>query len=376
MSCEYRAPTQLIEAHLHERGWTHRVLAVILGVDDQTISRILTGKKAVDAEMALTLQVVLDIDPDQLLQLQRSYDLAKAQMEAFIDPNIATRAALFGELPVAEIIKRGWLTGITDIRDADLEVALCNFFGTKSVDEIVLSHATKKTDVSTMTAAQLAWLCRVRQIAREMLVAKYSPDALLDAIGRFKNLLGSLEGVSKVPHILMECGVRYVIVESLKSTNIDGVCFWLNDRSPVIGMSLRLDRIDNFWFVLRHEIEHVLRQHGRAFALLDIDLEKGRAGARRNIPEQERVANEAAADFCVPQSSLEHFIARKSPSFTDRDIFGFAKTLNIHPGLVAGQLQHRIRRYDLFTHHLVRVRSAVRSGALVDGWVDFAHVRL
>jgi HTH-type transcriptional regulator/antitoxin HigA len=376
MSCEYRAPTQLIEAHLHERGWTHRVLAVILGVDDQTISRILTGRKAVDAEMALTLQVVLGIDPDQLLQLQRSYDLAKAQIEVFIDPNIATRAALFGELPVAEIIKRGWLTGITDIRDADLEVALCNFFGTKSVDEIVLSYATKKTDVTAVTAAQLAWLFRVRQIAREMLVAKYSPDALLDAIDRFKNLLGSLEGASKAPHILMECGVRYVIVESLKSTNVDGVCFWLNDLSPVIGMSLRLDRIDNFWFVLRHEIEHVLRQHGRAFALLDIELEKGRAGAGSNIPEEERVANEAAVDFCVPQSSLEHFIARKSPSFTDRDIFGFAKTLSIHPGLVAGQLQHRTGRYDLFANHLVRVRSAVRAGALVDGWGEVAHVGL
>jgi HTH-type transcriptional regulator/antitoxin HigA len=349
---------------------------VILGVDDQTISRILTGKKAVDAEMALTLQVVLDIDPDQLLQLQRSYDLARAQIEVFIDPNIATRAALFGELPVAEIIKRGWLTGITDIRDADLEVALCNFFGAKSVDEIVLSYATKKTDVTAVTAAQLAWLCRVRQIAREMLVAKYSPDALLDAIGRLKNLLGSLEGASKVPHILMECGVRYVIVESLKSTNIDGVCFWLNDRSPVIGMSLRLDRIDNFWFVLRHEVEHVLRQQGRAIALLDIELEKGRVGAGSNIPEEERVANEAAADFCVPQSSLEHFIARKSPSFTDRDIFGFAKTLNIHPGLVAGQLQHRTGRYDLFAKHLVRVRSAVMSGALVDGWGEVAQVRL
>jgi HTH-type transcriptional regulator/antitoxin HigA len=351
-------------------------LAVILGIDDQTISRILTGKKAVDAGMALTLQVVLDIDPDQLLQLQGSYDLAKAQIEVFIDPKIATRAALFGELPVAEIIKRGWLTGITDIRDADLEVALCNFFGTKSVDEIVLSYATKKTDVTAVTAAQLAWLCRVRQIAREMLVAKYSPDALLDAIGRFKNLLSSLEGASKVPHILMECGVRYVIVESLKSANVDGVCFWLNDRSPVIGMSLRLDRIDNFWFVLRHEIEHVIRQHGRAIALLDIELEKGRAGAGSNIPEEERVANEAAADFCVPQSSLEHFIARKSPSFTDRDIFGFAKTLGIHPGLVAGQLQHRTGRYDLFANHLVRVRSAVRSGALVDGWGEVAQVRL
>lgn len=376
MSFEYRAPTQLIEAHLHERGWTHRVLAVILGIDDQTISRILTGKKAVDAEMALNLQVVLGIDPDQLLQLQRSYDLAKAQIEVFIDPNIATRAALFSELPVAEIIKRGWLAGITDIRDANLEAALCIFFGTKSVDEIILSDATKKTAVTAVTAAQLAWLCRVRQIAREMLVAKYSPDALFGGIGRLKNLLGSLEGASKVPHILMECGVRYVIVESLKSTNIDGVCFWLNDRSPVIGMSLRLDRIDNFWFVLRHEIEHVLQQHGRTFALLDIELEKGHTGVGSNIPKEERVANEAAADFCVPQSALEQFIARKSPSFTDRDIFGFAKTLNIHPGLVAGQLQHRIGRYDLFTHHLVRVRSAVRSGALVDGWGEVAQVGL
>jgi HTH-type transcriptional regulator/antitoxin HigA len=86
------------------------------------------------------------------------------------------------------------------------------------------------------------------------------------------------------------------------------------------------------------------------------------------------VANKAAADFCVPQSSLEHFIARKSPSFTDRDIFGFAKTLNIHPGLVAGQLQHRTGRYDLFTKHLVRVRSAVMYGALVDGWGEVAQV--
>jgi HTH-type transcriptional regulator/antitoxin HigA len=179
-----------------------------------------------------------------------------------------------------------------------------------------------------------------------------------------------------VPHILMECGVCYVIVESLKSTNVDGVCFWLNDRSPVIGMSLRLDRIDNFWFVLRHEIEHVLRQHGRAIALLDIELEESWARAGSNIPEEERVANEAAADFCVPQSSLEHFIARKYPSFTDRDIFGFAKTLSIHPGLVAGQLQHRTGRYDLFPNHLVRVRSAVRSGARVDGWGEVAQVRL
>ena len=47
--------------------------------------------------------------------------------------------------------------------------------------------------------------------------------------------------------------------EALPSSKIDGVCLWLDQHSPVIGMSLRFDRIDNFWFVLGHEIEHALK---------------------------------------------------------------------------------------------------------------------
>ena len=48
---------------------------------------------------------------------------------------------------------------------------------------------------------------------------------------------------------------------------------------------------------------------------------------RSNVSEEERVANEAAASFCVPQDKLERFIARKSPFYTDRDILGFSRTL-------------------------------------------------
>jgi HTH-type transcriptional regulator/antitoxin HigA len=177
-----------------------------------------------------------------------------------------------------------------------------------------------------------------------------------------------------VPRILTECGIRYVICESLPSSKIDGVCFWLNDYSPVIGMSLRYDRIDNFWFVLRHELEHVMRGHGRAAAMLDTELEKDRAGTGSDIPEEERVANEAAANFSVPRSQLEDFIERKAPSFTERDIRGFAARLNIHPGIVAGQLQHETKRYDLFRNHLVKIRSIVSPGATVDGWGDVAPV--
>ena len=41
----------------------------------------------------------------------------------------------------------------------------------------------------------------------------------------------------------------------------------------MIGMSLRFDRIDNFWLVLRHEIEHVLCGHGKLDPIIDVDVE-------------------------------------------------------------------------------------------------------
>lgn len=61
-------------------------------------------------------------------------------------------------------------------------------------------------------------------------------------------------------------------LEALKSSKIDGVCLWLNEHSPVIGMTMRFDRMDNFWFVLRHELEHVLLGHGKVEPSLDVDL--------------------------------------------------------------------------------------------------------
>jgi HTH-type transcriptional regulator/antitoxin HigA len=76
-------------------------------------------------------------------------------------------------------------------------------------------------------------------------------------------LLYAPEESRHVPRLLLECGVRFILVEKLPQADIDGVCFWLDAKSPVIGMSTRRDKIDNFWFVLRHEIQHVLERHGQ-----------------------------------------------------------------------------------------------------------------
>ncbi len=372
----YRTPGQLIEALLNERDWTQRLLAVILNVGETGINKIISGKQPIDAQLAIALGEVFGIPAEDFLSLQKEYDLAQARIVARPDANRAVRVRLFGDLPVTDMIKRGWLAA-ENLRDIQkVESSLIKFFGVSSISDIeILPHAAKKTyTFTTVTPAQLAWIYRVREIASEMIVARYSPAAVRDAVSLLRNLLASKEEIRKVPRILAECGIRYVVVESLPSAKVDGVCFWLNDFSPVIGMSLRYDRIDNFWFVLRHEIEHVLRFHGKIAVMVDAELEGERASINTNIAEEERVANEAAMNFCVPQKTMDSLIARKAPFFAERDILGLANTLKIHPGLIAGQLQHRTGRYDLLRQHLVKIRSAITPSAMVDGWGNIAPV--
>ncbi len=371
-----RTPGQLISAALKSKGWTKRVLAIVLNMDETGINKIVSDKRPIHAELALVLEELFDIPAERFLELQKSYDLALARIASRPDPQRAIRAQLFDGLPISEMIKRRWLD-VEDIRDiAGVEKSMAKFFGVESIEQIeVLPHAAKKTVVSSdMTPIQLAWLYRVRQIACEMIVPKYSKSGVIRAIELLRPLTSAAEEARKVPRILAECGIRFVIVESLPSSKIDGVCFWLDEVSPVIGMSMRYDRIDNFWFVLRHELEHVIHEHGKALITVDAELEGDRAGTGDNVPEEERIANMAAAEFCVPKKTMDSFIARKAPVFAERDLLGVAATLRVHPGLVAGQLRYRINRYDLFARHLVKIRSIVSPSAVVDGWGDVAPV--
>lgn len=378
MALKARTPGQLIDVLLGERGWDQRALAAVVGIDASNLNKIIAGKRRVDAEVAIALAEAFGVQPEQFLDLQQAYDLAKARTILQPDEGRANRAVLFGQLPIAEMINRGWLDveGVQNVSRVEAELA--RFFGVKSSTEIeFLPHAAKKTDIAgPITPAQLAWIYRVKQIASEMVVGKYSRPAIQAAVKKLENLLKSAEEARKVPRILAECGIRFVIVESLKLAKIDGVCIWLDRNSPVIGMSFRFDRIDNFWFVLRHEIEHVLRGDGIDAIILDAELDGERAGTSPGLSQEERTANEAAANFCVSSHHMDQFIARKAPVVTKRDMLGFANTIHVHPGIVAGQIQRKLGRYDLFREQLVKVRSIVTPGAAVDGWGDVFPVLL
>jgi HTH-type transcriptional regulator/antitoxin HigA len=373
---QYKTPGQLLAKLIADRDWSQRLVAVILGVTEAAISKIMSDNLAVSAEMAIKFEDIFGVPAEVFLKLQQEYDLAKARITSVPNPDTRARATLFGELPIPEMIKRRWLTA-TDVRNVeDVQDSLVNFFGVRTVDEIeVLPHAAKKTAVTMPTSpAQLAWLYRVKRIADDMMTAKYSESAVRAVLPKLEELMVSAEAVRKVPRLLTECGIRYVICETISSAKIDGVCFWLDDKSPVIGMSLRFDRIDNFWFVLRHEIEHVLRKHGQSAIMLDAELEGDRAGTGESVPEEERVANEAAANFGVMTRTVDKFISRKAPFFKESDLLGFAATEGVHPGIIVGRLQYATKRFDLFRNHLVKIRSKIAHSAMVDGWGDVAPV--
>lgn len=368
----YSRPGQLIETLLNSRGWTKRTLAIVLEKDESTISKIVAGKGAVTTATALALEDVFEVAAEDFLELQGKYDLAIARLSSKPDAARANRAALFGDLPISAMVTRGWIKA-NDSQDLEaVSRGLIKFFGVCSLDEIeILPHAAKKTVVnSEPTPAQLAWLYRVKAIAEEQLVSKFSKPALERAITRLHSLTTAPEEARKVPRILSEAGVRFVIVESLPSAKIDGVCFWLADDAPVVGLSMRHDRVDNFWFVLRHELEHVRLGHGRREIMLDTELEGEKAGTGSGIADDELAANMAAQEFCVPRAKMDAFVTRKAPFFSERDLIGFSKILRVHPGIVAGQLQHRTGRFDRFRKHFANIRSHVSTGAAVDGWGD------
>jgi HTH-type transcriptional regulator/antitoxin HigA len=369
MKDEFKSPGQLITHLVEQRGWSKRVLSTVLDMSETVVNKMTTDVRPISATDAILLEDVFNVPASTFLDLQSRYDLAKARIKSAPDQKRSERALLFNALPIASMVKRGWID-VQDIKDyKTIEVEISKFFQVESTSEIpVLPHAAKKTNVTSgTTAEQLAWLYRVKQIAVEMIVPPASKNSIENAIESLIPLRISEAAIRKVPEILAKAGVRFVIVESLPSAKIDGVCFWLADNAPVIALTLRFNRIDNFWFVLRHELQHALLGHGKSIIQIDTELEKDNS-LYQDIAEEEKLANEAAANFCVPSKKIESFIARKSPFFSERDLLGFAKINQIHPGLVVGQLQRRTGRYELFRKHLISISSYITPASVVDGW--------
>ncbi|HKA22246.1 MAG TPA: HigA family addiction module antitoxin [Blastocatellia bacterium] len=365
-------PGVFIKEELEERGWTQADLSEILDVYPSMVNDIITGKRSISPEIANGLGLAFGTGAQFWLNLDSAYQLSKAKPS---DESIARRARLYELFPVRDLIRRHWVEHSDNIEV--LEKRFCDFFGINECEETPkICHAARKTAASVgrydeTNMAQAAWLCRARHLAPAVHVnAKFSDANLGRALAELRNLLPNPEDVRQVPRILSKAGIRLLIIEPIANTRIDGAALWLNASSPVVALSFRYDRIDWFWFTLMHEVDHVKNREGIDFPVVDNDLVGEHiASKEEDKPANEKRADRFASDFLVPRGEMDKFIARIKPLYSKTRIRLFSQRLQVHPGVVVGQLQ---RRGEIEYRHnremLEKVRSIITSSALTDGY--------
>lgn len=353
-------PGEFLRDELEARGWTQGDLADIMGRPNTLISKIVGGKKSITPETAQGLGEAFGTGAQFWMNLESAYQLSSLMRR---ESHVARKAALYCKAPIKDMLRRSWIEPSGNIEV--LEKQVLDFFGVAAIKEEPIFHAAarKSTTYGQTTPPQKAWLQRVKNLSQAVHVARFTESRFARGLERLRELAANPEDVRQVPRVLAESGVRFLVVEHLPKTKIDGTCLWLNKQSPVIGLSLRFDRIDWFWHTLGHELGHVKRRDGFS---LDSDLDR-RAGDAK--PLQEREADKFASGLLIKPEDIDDFCARVRPLYSKKRIEGFAARVGVHPGVVVGQLHHRDEiSYSHSREMLVKVRHLIVESALTDGW--------
>jgi len=368
---EIFSPGSYLKEFLEGRGWTQEDLAAILGRPLQLVNEIALEKRGITPETAKGLGEAFGTSAQLWLNLDSSWQLHKAR-NSTPDPAIGLRALIYSKGPIKEMVKRGWIEYSSN--PEVLKQRILDFYSIKNLDDtpsIMPAAARMATPYHSLNPAQQSWMCRAIHLGKAVHVGStFDNKNVNDLLVKLRAHMNDPEEIRHVPDVLADAGVRFLVVEHLAKTKIDGACLWLDERSPIIAVSLRYDRIDYFWFTLMHELGHAVRGDGwgNTFLALDEKLVGEQSLTRDEKSDFEIQADEFAEEALIPQEKLNDFIDRTAPLFSERDIRGFASLHHVHPGLVVGQLHHRGTKYPKFRHLLVRMRDEITSSALTDGW--------
>ena len=151
--------------------------------------------------------------------------------------------------------------------------------------------------------------------------------------------------------MLVKQGIGFEYLPHLPRTHLDGAAFRLSDGRPVIGMTLRYDRIDNFWFTLLHELAHVsLHLDGCGEEDVFVDdhsLRNVEAGVGDSGDSKEQDADSLAGEALIPGEVWETSSVRDNPS--PNGVINLAQNLGIHPAIIAGRIRHECGNYRLLS---------------------------
>ncbi len=353
-------PSKYIKDFLDQRNWTQNDLALILGWQPQDVSNLMNRRKKFTAEVAQQLADTFNNLPEFWMQVEGEYwtniETKIALLQVSSSETIKKRSELLTNFPTKEMQKRGWVSKTDDLEQLALEINKLMARGQKVEDSTAFKRTVKEQDLNV---AEKLWLYRAIALAEILPVEKYDDKKLDSLFSLLRKAAKSSKAVHKVAELLQRYGIRFIVVQPLKNAKIDGAAFWLDENSPVIALSIRFDNIGSFWFALFHELIHIKYRDG--FSLDNL----------QNSPtdEIEKRANKEAANYLVPSDEIVKFIKKISPYFSKAAINSFATQLQIHPGIIVGQLQHRKEiGYETHKDSAVPVRELATMTAFTDGW--------
>lgn len=325
-------PIDAILFRMEEKGLKRADLVPYFGTSSR-VSEVLGRKRPLTVQMIRALSLGLGLSTDTLIGLATT---ESTERKGDID---------WSKFPIREMTKRGWLESLTTKSKTAVEEVVKSFiaesglhFGAASFRRTLAGEANSPTT----QYALYAWLARVIQKARSKKSTLGVFDKSILSAG-FLRELAQLSWSDRGPLLAVEYlekhGIAVVIEPHLKGTLLDGAALNDIDGMPIVGMTLRHDRLDNFWFTLLHEVAHLWKHVGTDEAFLD-DLDTSSEDRR------EAEANRLAKEAFIPRMLWKRSDAFIAPS--KESIDKLSRELKIHPSIIAGRLRRENGNYRVF----------------------------
>ena len=336
-------PVTAIKFRMEQEGLTQKDLVPLIGSKSK-VSEILAGKKPLTLKMIRALNRYLDIPSEVLLQEPK-----EALPEAYSNWDSA-------KFPLRAMSRNNAFTGFNMENLNDMAEEAIRFL----VDKIggfdclpAFNYRTGKemrVNVKMDFYGLIGWSLQVLSEASEITVNKSFDPGFLDNsfIEGLVRLSIFDEGPRLAKEYLLKYGIILHVVYHLPKTYLDGAVFILPDNHPVIAMTLRYDRLDNFWFVLMHELGHLCLGHlGNEKRFFADDM-----GLRGTSDDSE--LEKEADDFAVKHLLPEDFSLSEESFLTSSKLIEYAQKHQVNPAIIAGRIQFDRKNYRKFAQFLGR----------------------
>jgi len=305
------------------------------------VSEILSGKRQLTLDMVRALEAGLDIPAKVLIQ------------KPDLDPK--SRYERWDIRLIKLMEKRGYFGKMTlkGHEKSELLQYLFSSIGAKLQPEGLLRKTSYRSAFLTDKDALSAWKIRLVQKASEMKISvKYKPGTVDLAFMRdFVKLSLEEKGPILAGERLKKVGIKLVVEPHLPKTYLDGAAILTERDNPIIGLTIRHDRLDNFWFTLIHELSHiVLHYNDNDFDLFFDEKLQDKNGVEFNAEDKENAADELAEEAILPKEKWEISPAKVIPSAMAAQ--SLANELGVHIAVIAGIMRFKHENY-FYLHKIV-----------------------